>query len=154
VQRALKKSFVDLDELYHNTLGSISIKCGSTCVMVLIVGAHIFCANVGDSRAVLSRKGTAVNLSYDHKASRPDEVARINKNDGIIEFSRVGGRLAVTRAFGDFEFKYQIDSSKGGIKIRKNLVISEPEVRMYTFDPSEDEFIVLASDGLFDMFKS
>lgn len=152
MQRALKKSFVDLDELYHKTLGAVSIKCGSTCVMVLIVGAHVFCASVGDSRAVLCRKGTAVNLSLDHKASRPDEVARINKNDGIIEFSRVGGRLAVTRAFGDFEFKYQKDSM--GMKIRKNLVISEPEVRMYTFDPSEDEFIVLASDGLFDMFKS
>ena len=39
------------------------------------------------------------------------------KNDGIIEFSRVGGKLAITRAFGDFEFKYVKDAK--GIKVRK-----------------------------------
>jgi serine/threonine protein phosphatase PrpC len=48
-------------------------------------------------------------LSLDHKASRPDEVERIRANDGNIQYSRVGGRLAITRAFGDFEFKSIID---------------------------------------------
>lgn len=120
--------------------------------MVLIVGAHIFCGNVGDSRAVLSREGLAVNLSLDHKASRPDEVARISQMDGFVEFGRVGGKLAITRAFGDFEFKYVKDEQ--GRKVRKNMIISQPEIRKYDFDPTKDEFIVMGSDGLFDKFKS
>jgi serine/threonine protein phosphatase PrpC len=118
----------------------------------LIIGAHIFCANVGDSRAVLSKKGKAINLSLDHKASRPDEVARIIQNDGQIEFGRVGAKLAITRAFGDFEFKHVIDEN--GDIVRKHFITSDPEIRRYDFNPFEDEFIVLASDGLFDMFNS
>jgi hypothetical protein len=38
--------------------------------------------------------------------------------------------------------------------VRKNYLTSEPEIRRYDYNPFEDEFIVLASDGLFDMFKS
>uniref|UniRef100_A0A7S3IWR6 PPM-type phosphatase domain-containing protein n=1 Tax=Strombidium inclinatum TaxID=197538 RepID=A0A7S3IWR6_9SPIT len=119
--------------------------------MILIVGRHMFCANVGDSRAALSRNGTAWNLSYDHKPQRPDEIERIKKNDGVIEFGRVGAKLAITRAFGDFEFKIQIED---GNEVRKNYITSEPEIRRFDLDIFEDEFIVMGSDGLFDKFKS
>ena len=92
--------------MYKQMNKSLSYKCGSTCVLTLIIGSHIFCANVGDSRAILSQNGKAIDLSYDHKASRPDEVARVKEFGGIIEFSRVEGKLAISRAFGDFEFKF------------------------------------------------
>ena len=65
---------------------------------------------------------------------------------------RVGGKIAITRAFGDFEFKVFIDDE--GQLIRKNVIIAEPEIRRYDFDPNQDEFIIIASDGLFDMFSS
>lgn len=121
--------------------------------MVLIIGAHIFCASVGDSRAVLCRNGKAVNLSLDQKASRPDEVERITKKQGYIEFGRVGNKLAITRAFGDFEFKYEKDE-EGQNTVFNDIITSKPEIRRYDYDPNKDEFIILASDGLFDMFKS
>jgi serine/threonine protein phosphatase PrpC len=62
---------------------------GSTCVTVLIVGNKVFCANVGDSRAVLAREienGTfqAFPLNRDHKASEPDEEHRILSSGGRI----------------------------------------------------------------------
>ncbi len=57
---------------------------------VLIVGNKIFCANVGDSRAVLARqvepgKITGFPLNRDHKANEPDELERIIKNGGRVE---------------------------------------------------------------------
>ena len=81
---ALQQAFKGVDTKYREKLGDHAGKCGSTACAVLIVGSHIFCANIGDSRAVLSRKGKAMNLSLDHKACRPDEVARIEYNNGLV----------------------------------------------------------------------
>jgi serine/threonine protein phosphatase PrpC len=44
---------------------------------VLIIGDKLYCANIGDSRAILCRNGKALDLSVDHKAKRPDEQERI-----------------------------------------------------------------------------
>jgi serine/threonine protein phosphatase PrpC len=63
----------------------------------------------------------------------------------------VGGNLAVTRAFGDFEFKLLIEDGK--IE-RKNFITSEPEIRRHDINPFQDEFIIIGSDGLFDKFTS
>ena len=151
MSKALKKTFSNIDEEFYAKRTGCANKCGSTAVVVLAIGKHIFCANIGDSRAVLSREGTAVNLSLDHKASRPDEVQRIERNEGKMLFGRVGGTLAITRAFGDFEFKTDFEDGK---IVRKNCIISEPEIRIYDYNPFIDEFIILASDGLFDKFTS
>ena len=51
---------------------------------------------------------------------------------------RVGGILAVSRAFGD--------------RLLKRYVVSDPEIQEATIGP-EDEFLVLASDGLWDVVK-
>ena len=65
------------------------------------------------------------------------------------------GRLAVTRAFGDFECKQiAVKNDDTEQKELRNFVLCEPEIRVLTIDPARDEFIVLASDGLFDRFSS
>ena len=43
------------------------------------VGTDLYCANAGDSRAVLCRDGVAVNLSEDHKPMNEEEKLRIEK---------------------------------------------------------------------------
>ena len=65
---------------------------------------------------------------------------------------RVLNRLAITRAFGDFEMKIFVGDD--GKPIRKYFLSVEPETRMLEVDPFIDDFIVLASDGLFDKFTS
>ena len=83
--------------------------CGSTACVAVVrkEGNHqvLYVANIGDSRAVLSRSGKAERVSIDDKADNQDEVARIKSTGGIIIDSRVGGVLAVTRAFGDHSLK-------------------------------------------------
>mmetsp|Transcript_22126 Transcript_22126/g.74702 ORF Transcript_22126/g.74702 Transcript_22126/m.74702 type:complete len:148 (-) Transcript_22126:284-727(-) len=97
--------------------------------------------NVGDSRAAMVQTGgSARPLSSDHKPNRPDEKARVEAAGGHVIFAgcwRVQGDLAVSRAFGDCHLK-------------RYGVTAEPEIKTYELGPS-DAFLVLASDGLWDV---
>ncbi|XP_076881205.1 protein phosphatase 2C 7-like [Bidens hawaiensis] len=115
---------------------------GSTAVVALICSSHIIVANCGDSRAVLYRGKEAIALSNDHKPNREDEYARIEAAGGkVIQWNghRVLGVLAMSRSIGDGYLKPSI--------------IPEPEV---TFTPRarDDECLILASDGLWDVISN
>merc|ERR1711957_702445 len=126
------------------------LNSGSGCAAVIacVVGGWVWCANLGDSRALLSRDGKAVQLSLDHKPDREDEAARIEAAGGFVSFQRVLGRLGVSRAFGDGEYKAAPDKENA-----KPLVIADPEIRVEQLTP-QDEFLFMACDGLFDVFTS
>ena len=64
-----------------------------------------FKGNVGDSRSISSIKGRVEQLSFDHKPSNEAETQRIIAAGGWVEFNRVNGNLALSRALGDFVFK-------------------------------------------------
>lgn len=66
---------------------------------------HTYQANAGDSRAVASVAGRAVPLSIDHKPMLKEEKERIEAAGGWVQFNRVNGHLALSRALGDFMFK-------------------------------------------------
>lgn len=86
---------------------------GSTAVCVLICGATLVVANLGDSRAVLGtrskRKLDVVRLSEDHKPEVPAEARRIHAAGGRVTLeggvARLNGDLSLSRAFGDAEYK-------------------------------------------------
>jgi len=101
----IREAFSENDLKFKEKFPAQSKQCGSTAVVCLLIGNKVVCANLGDARAVLCRNGKAVDLSVDYKASRKDEQERIKSQGGYIVFGRVLGRLAVTRAFGDFECK-------------------------------------------------
>jgi serine/threonine protein phosphatase PrpC len=125
---------------------------GCAAVVACIIGGWIWCANVGDSRALLCRDGKAVQLSLDHKPDREDEAQRIESAGGFVSFRRVLGRLAVSRAFGDEEYKQSADTADPNSS-GKSLVIADPEIRVEQLTP-QDEFLFMACDGLFDVFSS
>ncbi len=67
------------------------MSCSSFLLCVLLVAPcpsflfpQIYVANVGDSRAVLSCSGRAIDMSVDHKPNREDEKERIEKLGGRI----------------------------------------------------------------------
>ena len=51
---------------------------GSTSCVVFLTEKKIYCANAGDSRAVLCRNGQQIELSEDHKPQNEDETKRID----------------------------------------------------------------------------
>ncbi|XWS70219.1 hypothetical protein CRYUN_Cryun03dG0029800 [Craigia yunnanensis] len=115
---------------------------GSTAVVALIFSSHIIVANCGDSRAVLCRGKEAMTLSVDHKPNREDEYERIEAAGGrVIQWNghRVLGVLAMSRSIGD--------------RYLKPWIIPEPEV-MFVPRVKEDECLILASDGLWDVMTN
>ncbi|KAF0931326.1 hypothetical protein E2562_004475 [Oryza meyeriana var. granulata] len=115
---------------------------GSTAVVALLVRDRLVVANCGDSRAVLCRGGSPIPLSFDHKPDRPDEKARIEAAGGRVVYlngARVRGILAMSRALGD--------------KYLKPEVICEPDITI-TERTIEDECLILASDGMWDVISN
>jgi protein phosphatase 2C family protein 2/3 len=78
---------------------------GSTANIVLITQTHIYCANLGDARSVMSVNKKAVALSVDHKPNDEEEKARIVRAGGRVVNNRIKDKLAVSRAIGDYRFK-------------------------------------------------
>ncbi|KAJ1818934.1 phosphatase 2C, partial [Coemansia sp. RSA 2598] len=96
----------------------------------------LYCANAGDARAVLSRGGAAVRLTYDHKGDDAHEIERISESGGYVFNGRVNGILAVTRALGDSSLK--------------QFVIGNP-FTTETVLSDDDDLLILACDGLWDV---
>ncbi|KAL3907429.1 MAG: hypothetical protein SGILL_008881 [Bacillariaceae sp.] len=115
----------------------------------------ILAANIGDSRAVLCRDDQAWNLTRDHKPNDPLEKERIESLGGSVVWCgdvdvsgmpieergiyRVNGNLALSRAIGD--------------RAERPHVTAEPEIIAVPVQEN-DEFIIIATDGLWDVMES
>jgi serine/threonine protein phosphatase PrpC len=152
---------------------------GTTAIVVILTPKWIVCANSGDSRAIYSKSGHhAVPLSYDHKPEDEDEERRIREAGGYVSGGRVEGDLAVSRGLGDFRFKVEevvLSGSSGenrdrrkptddndheedadapslpAIKPSEQKVSPVPDIIVQNRDVNEDEFIVIACDGIWDV---
>jgi len=133
----------------------ITETCGATAVACLFCGdSELVVANTGDSRCIISSGGVVKELSSDHSLKDAAEVARVqaagyevcasNTSDTL----RIGGTLAVPRAMGDFSFK-----QTEGIAPDAQAVVAMPDIVRHTISP-QDEFVVLACDGVFDVKSS
>lgn len=135
--------------------------------------------NVGDSRAILSRDGTAIELTTDHKPDTPTERERIEALGGQVTWCgkfdpmtkkpilktgiyRMNGNLALSRAIGDRSEKPCVSSSVDvkviDLKLDKNIMDEdndgEKDIDVHSFMDKGDEFIVLGSDGLWDVMDN
>uniref|UniRef100_A0A0E0R692 protein-serine/threonine phosphatase n=1 Tax=Oryza rufipogon TaxID=4529 RepID=A0A0E0R692_ORYRU len=114
---------------------------GACAATALVIDGDLYVANLGDCRAVISRHGAAAALTSDHTPARDDERSRIESSGGYVSCGsngvwRVQDCLAVTRSFGD-----------GGLK---RWVVAEPEVSRTPLAGAGCEFLVIASDGLWN----
>ncbi|KAI0732034.1 PP2C-domain-containing protein [Fomitopsis betulina] len=146
---ALKNAFLHTDADMRHAPDMARDNSGCTAVAALITNDRkVFVANAGDSRSVISVKGVAKPLSFDHKPQNEVEKTRIAAAGGYISFGRVNGNLALARALGDFDYK-------------RNEALS-PEAQIITCDPEiteheltdEDEFLIIACDGIWDCLTS
>ncbi|KAJ8766314.1 hypothetical protein K2173_022373 [Erythroxylum novogranatense] len=124
---------------------SISSSCGTTALTALVLGRHLLVANAGDCRAVLCRKGVAVDMSHDHRPSFLPERTRVELLGGYIEGEYLNGDLSVTRALGDWALKLPYGSA--------SPLIAEPDVQQVVLT-EDDEFLIIGCDGIWDVISS
>lgn len=147
IRREIRKRDDDDDDDMDDRDSAGLTESGSTAVTCLMVGRELYCANAGDSRAVLCRDGVAVPLSEDHKPMNDTEKTRIEKAGGFVEDKRVNGTLAVARAIGDFSFKTHDGPAED------QQVTCNPDIRKFELQ-DKDEFMILACDGIWDVVTS
>lgn len=145
---AMKQAFLEMDEVMQNEETLKHEQAGTTAIAMVIRENRLFCANVGDSRAVASIKGVAEPLSSDHKPYLQEEFDRITAAGGWVDCNRVNGNLALSRALGDFIFK-----RNDKMKPEQQMVTAYPDVQVRTITP-DWEFIVLACDGIWDVMTN
>lgn len=174
----LQSCFLELDLFVCDYLQHKGDLSGSTATCLLLrpdSASHkvqAIVSHVGDCRLVLGkRNGDCVDLTTDHRLTLAAERDRILQRGGRVVNNRVNGVMAITRAFGDLEFKGMLDRkrasvSTAAIEVQPNLFQSDddektlalltarPDVAQLTLDPLEDEFLLLACDGLWDVMTS
>lgn len=150
LKTALIEAFVIFDDQLKESEPYKSLRegCGSTALAVLITSNFIIFCNCGDSRGFLSRSNIVEFETKDHKPSDPNEKLRIENSGGCVIMDRVNGNLAVSRALGDFSFKDKTDFST-----KEQAVSPEPTVTIIPRDLTNDQFIVLACDGIWDVMS-
>lgn len=135
---------------------------------------HVACT--GDSRAVLGQKRPdgrweVIPLSVDQTGKNQDEIARLHKEhpgeEELVKNGRVLG-IMVSRAFGDGQWKWPLEfqrdvqrrfygppplTPKYDIRTPPYLT-AEPVVTSTRIDLGNPSFLIMATDGLWDMLSS
>nr|CEL64417.1 TPA: GTP-binding protein, related [Neospora caninum Liverpool] len=161
--KATAKSFFMTDHnfLDHAQKAGVEQDAGSTACVVLLFGPDddgqlkLLTAHAGDTRAVLCRDDRALRLTEDHRPNDKFEKRRIQQNGGevmniegiwrVVFVDRKTNRLfglATSRALGDRR-----------MKIPKKLVSCQPSLHVYAINFETDLFMVLASDGIWDVLS-
>jgi len=142
----IKRALLELDQKF---LGTNCPEPGSTACFAIAKrcegsnNVHFKIVNVGDSRAMVVRPdGSWEALSFDHKPHTEIEAARIQNAHGFVRNQRVDGNLAVSRAFGDAQYKSRTGSPE------EHKVIAVPDFKDYVARPGET--ILICCDGVFE----
>mmetsp|Transcript_11695 Transcript_11695/g.29580 ORF Transcript_11695/g.29580 Transcript_11695/m.29580 type:complete len:285 (-) Transcript_11695:231-1085(-) len=130
-------------------LADHKIRAGCTAVVALIVGNEVIVANAGDSKAVMSRSGKAIGLSFEHKPNSDIERERIHNAGGFVSsMGRVNNNLNLSRSIGDLKYK-----CNKAIPPSAQMITAEPDTERAAITP-DDEFIIIACDGVWDILSN
>ncbi|XP_034940318.1 pyruvate dehydrogenase [acetyl-transferring]-phosphatase 1, mitochondrial [Chelonus insularis] len=146
---------------------------GCVAVVAHVNGPHLHVASAGDCQAVLgiyneNEGWTAQVLNKIHNTDNAEEVERIlsehppSEKKTVIKMDRLLGQLAPLRALGDFRYKWSREIMKkkvipyfGESAIPPNYhtppyLTAEPQVTYHRLTYN-DKFLIIASDGLWDL---
>jgi serine/threonine protein phosphatase PrpC len=158
---SLKAAFLQTDSNFteYAIQQNINGGVGTTATVALICGNNLYVANLGDSEAFLCRKGTAKPLTISHTPDNAAEKQRIANIGGVVISTHSQNRLGhpvwnpnlinigISRSIGDLYFKKQ-----EFVQDKTSGLIAEPSISKHVLT-DEDEFMLLASDGFWDVMS-
>uniref|UniRef100_A0A5F8GDX9 Protein phosphatase, Mg2+/Mn2+ dependent 1K n=1 Tax=Monodelphis domestica TaxID=13616 RepID=A0A5F8GDX9_MONDO len=154
LETVLTNAFLEIDKAFARQ-ASLSadgtlLTSGTTATVALLRdGIELVIASVGDSRALLCRKGKPLKLTTDHTPERKDEKERVKKCGGFVAWNSLGqphvnGRLAMTRSIGDLDLK-------------NSGVIAEPEtkrIKAIQYGTEDNSTAVVIPFGAWGKYKN
>ncbi|PXF48484.1 phosphatase 2C 47 [Gracilariopsis chorda] len=137
---ALRAAFAATAELVDTQ--PAARKAGTTASAAVVERDVLTVANVGDSDVVLASSGLAKLVSFRHRPTNDAERQRVIKSGAVVSNGYVCDNnnppdkmISITRAFGDLD-------------IRAIGLVPIPEIATYPL--SDGDFVILATDGLWD----
>ncbi|XVE63545.1 hypothetical protein DITRI_Ditri07aG0028600 [Diplodiscus trichospermus] len=147
IERVVASAFRQTDTAFAGACALDSaLASGTTALAALVLGRMLVVANAGDCRAVLCRRGKAIEMSRDHKPICNRERKRIEASGGYVYDGYLNGQLNVARALGDWHMEGMKGADGGPLS-------AEPELMTENLT-EDDEFLILGCDGLWDVFLS
>jgi serine/threonine protein phosphatase PrpC len=140
-------AFVDFDREMFNQ----KLMAGSTATVIIIDDARniIYQVNLGDSRSIIYESGGHIIAeTTDHKPTTGGEAARIRDAGGFIYMGRVAGSLALSRAFGDFDYKLRVNDPTQAYDPITGTVSAVPTIT--TLPKVPHSHIIITSDAPFE----
>jgi len=162
----ITEAFLSCDEQLKNAEFD-AFGSGSTCILIIHIGQHILCANVGDSRALVAyddnKEDQELNyleqaqLSIDYKPDLEEEKNRILLSGGVVEQmqNQFGEGVGPYRVWvkGEDYPGLAMSRSIGDLKGKTIGVISEPGILEYDVNETT-KFVVIASDGVWEFLRN
>lgn len=171
-----ERAFLRLDQDISNEAinfpspRTLSVALSGSCAVVAhVIDSNLSVASLGDCVAVLGSladtgQWMSTKLTNEHNVDNNQEVLRIqsehpaNEKESVIKSDRLLGQLAPLRALGDFKFKWPAETLKQfKINVSANYLTppylsAKPDIMQRVLTP-KDKFIILASDGLWDIIS-
>ncbi|KAH9290449.1 hypothetical protein KI387_034566, partial [Taxus chinensis] len=173
-REALGKAFLEADMQLLSWIEETGedVESGSTATVMFVGGDRLIVSHIGDSSVVISHSGKAVQITSPHRPYGNskvslNEIRRVKEAGGWVNNGRICGEISVSRAFGDMRFKTKkkemLDEGVqvgrwtqkfvSKIKLNGDWVTASPDIYHAQLGP-DAEFILLASDGLWDCMSS
>lgn len=173
-KKALIETFLQIEDNIENDPFLEALYCGTTACVVLVRQNVLYIANIGDSRAILSRgmrrnkqadlplytptasTRQTIELTQDQKPNLQSEKERIeNEYGGYVSpgNSNTGIPARVWSSVDKRDLGLAMSRSLGDLSLKKSGVIATPVVSSYKLH-GDEEFLVIASDGLWEYMDS
>jgi len=177
LKEVVKGMYRSVDEVLIQRLSQTELKerhyATCTSVTVLLVGDALVVGHLGDSRIIMGKEQVengvtelvGEQLTMDHKPDLDDERQRIERCGGMVErlqnhnnkpFIR-GGDFIMRKALGEQPMQLQYSRAFGAKDLKMFGLSCVPDVKVIRMGSPQYRhvrFIILASDGLWDVLTS
>ena len=174
---SVENEFLDVATRAYN-LGFPNVSRVGSCALTAVVSNNrVYAANAGDCKGVIckynakEKRFTCRKINQKFNANSKKEQSRLraafqNENDIVVcrrgqkDSCYVKNRLQPTRAFGDFRLKHPLFNNPNNEPTEKGYplkianfngpyITHRPDIKVFDLD-QDDEFLILATDGLWD----